>query len=267
MSLDDFRKLREELKFIPDECDNILKHFPGPRQISELLVTALNALSLADEIITKQADTILRSTNEIIECAKESRTKSPVGQPAPSIMSASDDNVFEISGDKSECCATLSLPDASKRKNEIQPTTPITDEHCLKGYATALKKKQIISNNDIVKTTDVSEDSFQPAKTRRKFSRKRSHEIIGRKPMVHLGTCARASKFHVFVSRLGPNVTAQAVKDFCQSMLDEDCEVLKLMTKFETYTSFRITCSRVKKQTILNPDNWESGIYVRPFYV
>ena len=68
------------------------------------------------------------------------------------------------------------------------------------------------------------------------------------------------------ISRLGPNVTAAAVKEFCQVILCEECEVSKLKTNHDSYSSFKITCSMWKKADILNPDSWESGVLIRQFY-
>ena len=63
MSLLAFRTLREELKYVPDECEDIVNKIVNKHTISGLLLTAMKALCLADEIIAKQADTILQSTN------------------------------------------------------------------------------------------------------------------------------------------------------------------------------------------------------------
>ena len=190
-------------------------------------------------------------------------SRNPFGAPALSVTSSSDENVSEITNDKSVFDSSLCSPQNDPKS---QPTTANTKQHRQQDYATAVKTN--VCNNDL-NMTDMSADDFQEVKSRRKRSRKRSNNdtVIGRKPINHLGTCARTSRCHVFVSRLGPDVSVLAVKEFCQSMLDEDCEVLKLKTKYATYTSFKITCNIWKKEVILNPDSWEAGVFVRPFYV
>ena len=84
--------------------------------------------------------------------------------------------------------------------------------------------------------------------------------------MTRLGTCERAKKFDIFISRLGPDVTTNAVKDFCKGILSEKFETEQLTTKYSTYSSFKITCSRWEKDKLMDADNWEAGVFIRPFY-
>ena len=113
---------------------------------------------------------------------------------------------------------------------------------------------------------DSIDTNFQLVYRGRRKKQNRAEVFVGRKKVTQLGTCSRASKCHIFVSRLAPEVSLSAVKNFCYSMLNEDCNVEKLPTKFQTYSSFKITCGAEMKNVILNPDNWEAGIIIRPFY-
>ena len=87
----------------------------------------------------------------------------------------------------------------------------------------------------------------------------------GRKPGIILGSCYR--KMDVFLSRMGPDVSAEQVQEFCKSLLDDWCEVETLSSKFPAlYTALRITCYSRHNDKILDPDNWETGAIIRPFY-
>ena len=232
--------------------------------ISNCLATAMKALNMADEIMTKQADVVLQSVQEITACIKENRTRSSSEPPvSPIINNTSEESIFDTSDKFSNHDSGLPEIDSSMKK-----ITSTTNKHRPKGYAaTDINEKWVCNaTEDILNNEDISLDGFTQVKSRRKRSRKRSNAVVGRKTVACLGTRARASKFDLFVSRLGPNVTAAAVQEFCQAILCEDCEVSKLKTKFKSYSSFKITCSIWKKAEILNPNSWEVGILIRPFY-
>ena len=44
------------------------------------------------------------------------------------------------------------------------------------------------------------------------------------------------------------------------------CDVEKLQTKFTFYSSFCISCEVQYREIILDPNMWESGVIIRPFY-
>ena len=99
MSLAEFKGLCAELKFVPDDAEDIPKHWPSANTIAPLLVTALKALRLADDVITKQADTILASTHEMTACLRDFRTRNFSGPTVSSESDISDANVFEHTDD------------------------------------------------------------------------------------------------------------------------------------------------------------------------
>ena len=259
MSLTEFRTLCAELKFVPDEAEEIVKHWPSAISIAPLLVTALKALNIADEVLTKQADTVLQSAHELTACLKDIRSirnesaVSDTNISDPSLLDKSNETPINDSG------LFLFPENSPESKRLVRPTQPQPRTE----YGLAAKTSGI---KDAEKSFDMCYDELQSVKVRRRHSRKKSGAIIGRKPTMGLGTCARANKFDAFISRLAPDVTVGAVKEFCECILSEECEVEKLATKFSTYSSFKITCSRWEKEKIMNADSWESGIFLRPFY-
>ena len=264
MTLAEFRSLREELKYIPCETDEIEEKLMIKNFISNCLATAMKALNIAEEIITKQADVVLQSVHELTACMKENRTRSSSEPPVSSIISNKiNERIFDTS-DKFDNHES-SLPEID---NSMPKITSTAKKHRPKGYVTNDENEKCGYNatEDSLSIGDISSDDFTKVQSRRKRFRKRSNAVVGRKTVACLGTRARARRFDVFISRLGPNVTAAAVQEFCQAILCEDCEVSKLKTKFDSYSSFKITCSIWKKAEILNPDSWEYGVLIRPFY-
>ena len=71
----------------------------------------------------------------------------------------------------------------------------------------------------------------------------------------------------MFLSRMGPDVDAHQVKLFCETLLSDWCEVEALNAKFpDLYSSFKITCYSHHKDKILDPNSWETGALIRPFF-
>ena len=75
MSLEAFRNLCSELKYIPDDEEEILedKSFTSKYFVAKCLSNAMKALKIADEIIMKQADAILDSNKELTFCLQNFR--------------------------------------------------------------------------------------------------------------------------------------------------------------------------------------------------
>ena len=73
-------------------------------------------------------------------------------------------------------------------------------------------------------------------------------------------------KARIFISRLDPDETVDNMKEYVKGLTGEDCDVEKLNARFPTYSSFVITCSKRHENTLLDPDEWEEGLLVRPFY-
>ena len=108
-----------------------------------------------------------------------------------------------------------------------------------------------------------SEDGFTRV-TRRRRSNKM--QFTGRKTGTALRSVPRFRKTHVFVSRLEENMNPDAVKTFVTELINDECEVEQLRTRYLSYSSFLISCDLRHKDLILNPDEPEEGILVRRSY-
>ena len=287
MGLQGFRLLYEELKFIPREKDELKEKCGGDPFLIETLVTALKALDLADEIMISQADTIIQSTTEVTKCLKEYRELNACKQES-SLYCKSDASSSQMNceknlyNDEANICCEISSNEVFETKfvkgdvcNNEESESKLnseanTENECIsddnnepKSYSMVAKSENVVVSQD---STD--NDGFQPVKPRHRRSSnlKTSTPVIGRKSTRNIGICARNDNFEAFISRLRPDLSIRAMKKYCDDTFDENCIVEKLQTKYSDYSSFRITFRRWKKKQVLDPNKWETGVLVRPFY-
>ena len=274
------RNLCLDLSHIPEDEEEILEGYLliNKYNAAGILAKAIKALRIANEIITKQSDTILESTKEVTLCLKQFRIKNEsnmheVLPPTASKCSAHDIEVLSTENDN--LCQDEKIindpkvltPECSVvSEKPIETLCAKTDLKCIQSYASAADSAKKKLSDDAPIGNDIADTGFQLVDLRRRKRKKRPDVVIGRKLESRLGTCDRANKCSVFVSRLSPNAKISDINDFCKTMLGEDCSVEKLPTRYQTYSSFKITCSRMMKNKIFNPDNWEAGIIIRPFY-
>ena len=79
--------------------------------------------------------------------------------------------------------------------------------------------------------------------------------------------------FHVFATRFLPNTSPNVVKDFVTIQFEAEVTCIKLATKFNSYSSFKITVTNVSQEDVFNDwmmdkmmDKWPEGILVKNFY-
>ena len=51
-----------------------------------------------------------------------------------------------------------------------------------------------------------------------------------------------------------------------RELLGVNCDVERVKVKFPLYSSFVITVSKSHEAALLDPDAWEEGLIMRPFY-
>ena len=102
--------------------------------------------------------------------------------------------------------------------------------------------------------------------------REKSRPSAGRRPLLtgtKNGTKIKValSKCHIFVSRLAPEFPIEELREFVQELTGStSIDVEKLNSKYPTYSSFVITCEKSFEKVLLDPDEWEKGVIIRPFY-
>ena len=89
--------------------------------------------------------------------------------------------------------------------------------------------------------------------------------ITGSKSGTTLRSVAQVRKIKVFISRLEADISPETLKPYVREILNDDCTVEKLNTRFPTYSSFLVTCDARHTRTILNCEEWEEGVLIRRF--
>lgn len=71
----------------------------------------------------------------------------------------------------------------------------------------------------------------------------------------------------VFVTRLDPGTQIMDIENLVHSNSDYEVSVEKLKTKYNSYSSFVITChGNEERDFIMRPDIWPIGTLIKPFY-
>jgi len=102
-------------------------------------------------------------------------------------------------------------------------------------------------------------------------------EIVKKKKKLQLGKLSGSSlktvprrllPADVFVSRLNPETSENDTTQFVKLQFPQVTDVIctKLKTKFDTYSSFKITLSGINFKDSLNPDCWPNGVLIKRFY-
>ena len=92
-----------------------------------------------------------------------------------------------------------------------------------------------------------------PSNQRLQMGRRKPPPKTGRKEGNRLVVVPQIRKTRVFVSRLGPECTVEAIKSYATDLIGCECEVEKLETKFPTYSSFVISCNAQFRDKLLKP--------------
>ena len=111
----------------------------------------------------------------------------------------------------------------------------------------------------------VDDEGFTVVSNRRARRRQRS-VILGRNTATNIRSVPQVKKVRVFVSRLEANLTPNVLEDFVKNLISDDCSVMRLKTKFPSYSSYLVSCDFRHKDTVMNPDEWGEGILIRPFF-
>ena len=73
-------------------------------------------------------------------------------------------------------------------------------------------------------------------------------------------------KVPVFVTRLESYLLLETQKEYVPEFIGDECSVVKLVTRYPSYSSFMVTCDFKHLDSVLNPEEWQQGVLVRQFY-
>ena len=77
---------------------------------------------------------------------------------------------------------------------------------------------------------------------------------------------AVSKPFHVFATRFLSNTSPNEAKDFVTNQFGAEVTCIKLATKFNSYSSFKITITNVSQKDVLDMNKWPEDILVKKFY-
>ena len=70
----------------------------------------------------------------------------------------------------------------------------------------------------------------------------------------------------VFVSRLDPSVSCDTLSDYIYDVHSINAKCEQLVTKYNTYASFKVDVACNDISTFLDADKWPQGVYLRKFF-
>ena len=95
---------------------------------------------------------------------------------------------------------------------------------------------------------------------------RRPPPILGRKKGTRLQAVPPPlAKARIFLSRLNPNIPAEEIKEYVREIANVESIVERIQSRNTAYASFVITVDRGAEERVLDPDEWQEGLIVRPF--
>ena len=89
---------------------------------------------------------------------------------------------------------------------------------------------------------------------------------VGRKQGTRLAAVPRPPpKARIFVSRAQPHITAEEIRDYVREISGADSEVERIQAQTQEYASFLVIVDKSVQEKVLDPDEWQEGLIVRPF--
>ena len=121
-------------------------------------------------------------------------------------------------------------------------------------------------NKDIRLSKNYVQDSEGFIRQEKKPRRAQRPLTMGRKSGTRIKVAPVVKECKIFVSRLAPDFPVEELQEFIKELTgDDSTEITTLKTKFPTYSSFVITCNKQHETILLDPDEWEEGVLIRPF--
>ena len=124
-------------------------------------------------------------------------------------------------------------------------------------------------NDGKTRRTPRADDEGYVTVTRRKsskvgFNNQMKRPVIGTRS--HGNTLKVSCGRFVFVSRLDPSVSCDTLSDYIYDVHNINAKCEQLVTKYNTYASFKVdvTCNDIS--TFLDADKWPQGVYLRKFF-
>ena len=126
-------------------------------------------------------------------------------------------------------------------------------------------------NGGKTRRTPRADDDGYVTVTRRKsskvgFNNQMKRPVIGTRTHGNTLKVSCGRFVSVFVSRLDPSVSCDTLSDYIYDVHSINAKCEQLVTKYNTYASFKVdvTCNDIS--TFLDADKWPQGVYLRKFF-
>ena len=127
------------------------------------------------------------------------------------------------------------------------------------------------TNGGKTRRTPRADDDGYVTVTRRKsskvgFNNQMKRPVIGTRSHGNTLKVSCGRFVSVFVSRLDPSVSCDTLSDYIYDVHSINAKCEQLVTKYNTYASFKVdvTCNDIS--TFLDADKWPQGVYLRKFF-
>ena len=89
---------------------------------------------------------------------------------------------------------------------------------------------------------------------------------LGRKQGTRLAAVPRPpQKARIFISRCQTYITVDQIREYVQEIAGVESDVERIQSRSQNYASFLITVDKSVEDKVLDPDEWQEGLVVRPF--
>ena len=162
------------------------------------------------------------------------------------------------------------MPPAAPSDTElygVKLNAPPSNTNCAPQCRAPASIRHTLDHLEELNTTEVTDSSTMIARHRRNRDRP-IPAVVGTSTGTSRHPLRAKSGQHVsvFVSRLDPSTTLQALTQYINSVYSVNSKCIQLKAKFNSYSSFKVdfTCDNV--HGLYESDKWPAGVYVSKFF-
>lgn len=168
----------------------------------------------------------------------------------------------------SDTCPPETIPKSlhagdSGRQVERAPATKSSQASRRRGYSSGSRAVARPQSTSAGGHSDLDSEGFRLVQRKKQ----RSRAVVGTAVSSSL-SAVKSRPAEIFVTRLEPDTLTQDVERYLTDNLSQKCAVncSKLTTKYDGYSSFRVSVDYNAVSEVLSPSFWPCGILVRRFH-
>ena len=122
------------------------------------------------------------------------------------------------------------------------------------------------TRGDTRRSARANDDGFTTVTRRKSSFVNMKKPVIGTRSHGNTLKVSSGRFISIFASRLDPSVSCDALSAYINDVhsINANCE--QLITKYNTYASFKVDVTCNDMSTFLHPDKWPQGVYLRKFF-